>query len=89
MRTEVFGPEIARNADDVLYTTVQVADRLQLPVQAIRAAIRAGRSHAYLPAVRRNGYRIAESAVQHYLRNSAAPSGTDQTPNGDGASVTP
>ena len=83
MSHQVLGPEIALSADDALYTTVQVAERLQLPVQAIRAAIRTGRLHAYLPAGRRNGYRIAESAVQRYLRNSAAPSGSDETPSGD------
>ena len=58
-------------ADEPLYTTVQVADRLQLPVSTIRGAIRSGRLRAYLPAGRRHGYRIAESAIQEFLRASA------------------
>jgi excisionase family DNA binding protein len=48
-----------------------VAERLQLPVEAIRRAIRAGRLRAYLPAGRRHGYRIAESAIRDFLRASA------------------
>jgi excisionase family DNA binding protein len=58
-------------ADEPLYTTAQVADRLQLPVSTIRGAIRSGRLRAYLPAGRRHGYRIAESAIQEFLRASA------------------
>jgi excisionase family DNA binding protein len=57
-------------ADEPLYTTAQVADRLQLPVSTIRGAIRSGRLRAYLPAGRRHGYRIAESAIQEFLRAS-------------------
>jgi excisionase family DNA binding protein len=60
-------------ARDPFYTTAQVAERLQLPVEAIRGAIRAGRLRAYLPAGRRHGYRIAESAIQDFLRASAPP----------------
>ena len=58
-------------ADEPLYTTAQVADRLQLPVSTIRGVIRSGRLRAYLPAGRRHGYRIAESAIQEFLRASA------------------
>jgi excisionase family DNA binding protein len=60
-------------ARDALYTTAQVAERLQLPVQTIRGAIRRGKLHAFLPAGRRHGYRIAESAIQEFLRASATP----------------
>jgi len=60
-------------ADEPLYTTAQVAERLQLPVSTIRGAIRTGRLRAYLPAGRRHGYRIAESAIQEFLRASAVP----------------
>jgi excisionase family DNA binding protein len=62
-------------ADEPLYTTAQVADRLQLPVSTIRGAIRSGRLRAYLPAGRRHGYRIAESAIQEFLRASAVANG--------------
>ena len=58
---------------EALYTTAQVADRMQLPVHYIRAAIRRGRLRAYLPAGRRHGYRIPESAIQDFLRASATP----------------
>jgi excisionase family DNA binding protein len=60
-------------AGEPLYTTAQVAERLQLPVPTIRGAIRSGRLRAYLPAGRRHGYRIAESAIQDFLHASAAP----------------
>ena len=60
-------------ADEPLYTTAQVAERLQLPVSTIRGAIRSGRLRAYLPAGRRHGYRIAESAIQEFLQASAVP----------------
>ena len=60
-------------ADEPLYTTAQVAERLQLPVSTIRGAIRSGRLRAYLPAGRRHGYRISESAIQEFLRASAVP----------------
>jgi excisionase family DNA binding protein len=69
-------------ADEPLYTTAQVLDRLQLPVSTIRGAIRSGRLRAYLPAGRRHGYRIAESAIQEFLRASAVA-------NAQGASDAP
>ena len=55
---------------DRLYTTAQVADRLQLPVTTVRGAIRDGRLRAFLPAGRRHGYRIAESSIQAWLHAS-------------------
>jgi excisionase family DNA binding protein len=64
---------------DPLYTTAQVAERLQLPVPTIRGAIRSGRLRAFLPAGRRHGYRIAESAIQDFLRASATPSAQEDS----------
>jgi hypothetical protein len=60
-----------------LYTTAQVPERLQPPVPTIRGASRSGRLRAYLPAGRRHGYRSAESAIQDFLRASAAPRGSE------------
>lgn len=69
--------DTAVESAEALYTTAQVADRLQLPVHFIRTAIRSGRLRAYLPAGRRHGYRIPESAIQDFLRASATPHGRE------------
>ena len=67
--------DTAVESAEAFYTTAQVADRMQLSVHSIRAAIRSGRLRAYLPAGRKHGYRIPESAIQDFLRASATPYG--------------
>jgi excisionase family DNA binding protein len=59
--------EAEGGAYEPLYTTAQVAERMQVSIDAVRAAIRGGRLGASLPAGRRRGYRIPESEVQHWL----------------------
>jgi excisionase family DNA binding protein len=56
-------------------TTAQVTEQLQLSVALVRKAIRDGRLQASLPAGRKNGYRIAPSAVAHWLVQSRAGPG--------------
>jgi excisionase family DNA binding protein len=58
-----------------MLTTAQVAEQLQLSVALVRRAIRDGRLQASLPAGRKNGYRIAPSAVAHWLVQSRAGPG--------------
>jgi excisionase family DNA binding protein len=71
--------ETAVGSSETLYTTAQVADRMQLPAHHIRAAIRRGRLRAYLPAGRRHGYRIPESAIQDFVRASATPHASENS----------
>jgi excisionase family DNA binding protein len=66
-------------AGEPRYTTAQVAARLQLPVPTIRGASRSGPLRAYMPAGRRHGYRIAESAIQDFLRDNAAPQSKERS----------
>lgn len=54
-------------------TTKEVASRLQLPINAIRLAIRDGRLRASLPSGRRHGHRISEDQLSEWL-TSAEPS---------------
>lgn len=58
-----------------MLTTAQVAAQLQLSVALVRKAIRDGRLQASLPAGRKNGYRIAPSAVARWLVQSRAGPG--------------
>ena len=60
-------------AVEALYTTAQAATRMQLSVAAVRNAIHDGRLQASLPAGRRRGDRITESAIQNWLRVSQRP----------------
>jgi hypothetical protein len=60
-----------------LYTSAQVAAMTQLQVATIRTAIRAGRFRAYLPAGRRDGYRISASAIRVWLDASATVPGRE------------
>ena len=55
-----------------MLTTAQVADQLQLSVPLVRKAIRDGRLEASLPAGRKHGYRIAPTAVEHWMTASRA-----------------
>jgi excisionase family DNA binding protein len=59
-----------------MLTTAQVADQLQLSVPLVRKAIRDGRLQASLPAGRKHGYRIAPSAVEHWMTASRAGPGS-------------
>ena len=74
MRADDVKPSQAKDGThEPLYTTAQVAERMQVSVDAVRAAIRGGRLEASLPAGRRRGYRIPESAVQHWLTSTRHP----------------
>lgn len=53
--------------DDHVLTTAQVAEWAQLPLSAVRHAIREGHLRASLPAGRRNGYRIRRSDLERWL----------------------
>lgn len=55
-----------------LSITAQAATRMQLSVAAVRNAIH-DRLQASLPAGRRRGDRITESAIQNWLRVSQRP----------------
>lgn len=66
--------------DESILTTAQVAQWTQLPLSAVRTAIREGRLPASLPAGRRNGYRIRAEAVRGWLDSFSEPGGGE----GDG-----
>jgi excisionase family DNA binding protein len=61
-----------RGHGERMLTTAQVADQLQLSVPLVRKAIRDGRLQASLPAGRKHGYRIAQSAIEHWMTASRA-----------------
>lgn len=65
--------------EDSVLTTAQVAQWTQLPLSAVRTAIRQGRLHASLPAGRRNGYRIRVDAVHDWLNSFSSCGDRDES----------
>jgi hypothetical protein len=59
-------------ADQTLFTTAQVAERLQLPISTIRDAIPSGDSMPSDPPGHRQDDRIAPSATED-VRTNATP----------------